>query len=59
MTSHTKLGTTHTHTLHRPVRLQALGVERAGGGEEWVKAQQNELTLDYNHEFINLICLNS
>lgn len=63
MTSYTMLAPTahpNTHTGINP----ATGLAQShwaewGGREGCVKVQQNELTLDYNHEFINLIFLNS
>lgn len=50
---------TKTHTDESTDQFGSKPQGRMQGGEGWVKVQQNELTLDYNHEFINLIFLNS
>lgn len=50
---------THTHTNKSADQFGSKPLGWMGGREGWVKVQQNELTLDYNHEFINLIFLNS
>lgn len=49
---------THIHINPQTILAQSHWAEWGERGG-WVKVQQNELTLDYNHEFINLISLNS
>lgn len=47
-----------THARESTDKIGSEPLGRKGGDVGWGKVQENELTLDYNHEFINLIFLN-